>query len=387
MARLLLQPSFTGGELSPSLHGRVDIARYGTSLARAVNMIVRPYGGISSRPGLGYCGDGLTGNKTRLAPFVVRRGLAYLVEFGHERARFWFEGQQLVDGMGDPVEVVTPYAAADLDGLRWTQSADALFLVHPEHAPRVLRRVGPAEFGLDLLAYSDGPFRDINPNEAVRLAASAPEGSITITANAAVFQPAMVGHLIYIEAERLGQIRPWTVGDREVTVGTLRRSDGKTYRARTVPSAPDWTECGPVRPIHERGAEWDGPGDLRTNGAQSWRVGVEWEYLDAGFGVARITAVASNGLSATATVLRRMPDAVIGGFGAPVETWNLTGTGAATSFAIAGATSPNRQQYQVTIDGVLIPPSTTYLPPGGGTGTPPNWGDKPPDPFPPFVEP
>jgi hypothetical protein len=39
---------------------------------------------------------------------------------------------------------------------------------------------------------------------------------------------------------------------------------------------------------------------------------VQWEYLHSGFGIARITAVASNALSATATVISRIPSNVVG---------------------------------------------------------------------------
>lgn len=383
MSRLVLQPSFSRGEIAPSLHGRVDLSLYGTGLKRCENFIVRPYGGVSNRPGLRYCGDALDDAATQMVPFIVRRGLAYLIELGHERARFWFEGALLVAGDPlEPVEIVTPYAAVDLAAIRFTQSADALFMVHPDYPPQILRRTGATTFTIEELETVDGPFRDINPNEAIRVASSRTEGVTTITANADIFTSGMVGHLIYLEAEKLGQIKPWTVGDRSVTVGALRRSDGKTYRARTVPSATDWTECGPVRPIHEQGAEWDGPGDLRTNGTQSWRVGVEWEYVDSGFGVAKILTV-PNATSVTALVLRRMPTGVIGGLGSATATWNLTGDGVATGFDITGAVALSRNQYTVTFDGVLVPPSPVYIPPGSGGGLP---GD-PGNPFPPgFIE-
>ena len=42
---------------------------------------------------------------------------------------------------GTPVEVVTPYATADLEGIRYTQSADVLYLVHPAYASHRRRRM------------------------------------------------------------------------------------------------------------------------------------------------------------------------------------------------------------------------------------------------------
>ena len=44
-----LQPSFTGGEISPSLQARTDAAAYHTWLKSAQNMLVHPQGGISNR--------------------------------------------------------------------------------------------------------------------------------------------------------------------------------------------------------------------------------------------------------------------------------------------------------------------------------------------------
>ena len=44
-------PSFSKGEIGPSLHARVDTSMYRTGLAKARNCIIHPYGGISNRPG------------------------------------------------------------------------------------------------------------------------------------------------------------------------------------------------------------------------------------------------------------------------------------------------------------------------------------------------
>ena len=46
-----IQPSFTGGELSPTLFGRVDLERWGTSLKTCRNFIVQADGGVVNMPG------------------------------------------------------------------------------------------------------------------------------------------------------------------------------------------------------------------------------------------------------------------------------------------------------------------------------------------------
>ena len=43
MAISWIQPSFAGGEIGPSLYGRIDIAKYQVALRKCDNFIVRQY--------------------------------------------------------------------------------------------------------------------------------------------------------------------------------------------------------------------------------------------------------------------------------------------------------------------------------------------------------
>ena len=51
MAVSWIQPSFSGGEIAPSLYGRIDMAKYQVALRKCDNFIVRQYGGVENRPG------------------------------------------------------------------------------------------------------------------------------------------------------------------------------------------------------------------------------------------------------------------------------------------------------------------------------------------------
>lgn len=51
-------------------------------------------------------------------------------------------------------EVVSPYAEADLFDIHYTQSADVLTLVHPNYAPRELRRLGATNWTLTLISFA-----------------------------------------------------------------------------------------------------------------------------------------------------------------------------------------------------------------------------------------
>ncbi len=46
MAISWIQPSFAGGEIGPSLYGRIDMAKYQVALRKCDNFIVRQYGGL-----------------------------------------------------------------------------------------------------------------------------------------------------------------------------------------------------------------------------------------------------------------------------------------------------------------------------------------------------
>ena len=57
MARSSLALStFTSGEISPRLEGRIDIEKYRSGLSDLTNMIVQPHGGLTRRPGTEYLG-------------------------------------------------------------------------------------------------------------------------------------------------------------------------------------------------------------------------------------------------------------------------------------------------------------------------------------------
>lgn len=70
MAISWIQPSFAGGEIGPSLYGRIDMAKYQVALRKCDNFIVRQYGGVENRPGTRFVGAAKYPNrKCRLIPF------------------------------------------------------------------------------------------------------------------------------------------------------------------------------------------------------------------------------------------------------------------------------------------------------------------------------
>ncbi|MEM6898460.1 MAG: hypothetical protein AAF583_01635 [Pseudomonadota bacterium] len=126
MSGILHQPSLAGGEISPSLHGRVDISRYLNSLATAKNVIVLPEGGIAKRAGTALVEEArFSSRRTRLVEFRRSNNQEYILEFGHQYMRVTISGGLVLDGSpasvtdatnADPCVVTTEAAHGFSDG-------------------------------------------------------------------------------------------------------------------------------------------------------------------------------------------------------------------------------------------------------------------------------
>ncbi len=95
--------------------------------------------------------------------------------------RVYIDDVALLDDV--PLELVTPFAEADLPVLKWAQSADVMYFAHPDYPPYKLERRGDARWSLAEVAFEDGPYLDENVGAAKTLKPSAASGNgITITA-------------------------------------------------------------------------------------------------------------------------------------------------------------------------------------------------------------
>jgi hypothetical protein len=359
----IIQPSFTGGEISPSLYSRVDLARYGNSLKTCRNMMVSSYGGVYNRPGHSFIAATKASGASisRLLPFQFSITQNYVIELGDHYARFYANGAPLLSS-GVPVEITTPWGVADIWAVHYTQSADVMYLAHPSYPTQVINRTSATTFTIAPYAPLEGPFQPVNPNSASTMAASGISGNITITSNTAgTFNANMVGMLVYLENKNVSSVKPWTAGEKNVAMGSLRRSAGKTYAATAASSGGIYVLCGGNAPQQDIGDAWDGPGDVRSDGTNNYSVGVLWTYIDAGYGIAQITAYV-NSTTVNALVTKQMPAGVIGGAGTPAHSWTATGDGTTVTFAIAANSSPYDSQYQVTIAGVPTPSNPNVQP-------------------------
>src|SRR6266404_1749349 len=242
----IIQTSFAGGELSPTLYARVDLAKYHIGAARLRNFFVDYRGGASNRPGFELVyqvKDSV--NPERLIPFQFSTVQNYILEFSNLAIRVIKSGAQvfnaaktitgatnanpgvfnvtahgytagtqvliLVAGMtqannkqylvvvvdanhfslqdlsGNTLntagfgiftsgtvaslyEIVSPYAAADLALLKFTQSADTMTLTHPSYPPYDLTRTGDTAWAFTAVSIGSAiaapmaPVVTVNPN-------------------------------------------------------------------------------------------------------------------------------------------------------------------------------------------------------------------------------
>ncbi len=98
MTTAVIQPSFASGEVSATLYGRVDLAKYRAGVALAYNFFVDYRGGISNRPGTQYIQQVYKSNKAaRLIEFKFGNDQNYILEFGDFYLRIYLHGAGLLE--------------------------------------------------------------------------------------------------------------------------------------------------------------------------------------------------------------------------------------------------------------------------------------------------
>jgi hypothetical protein len=205
MARVAVQlTNFTGGELSPRLDGRNDLTKYASGCKTLENMIVYPHGSAARRPGTQFVAEVKDSTKkTRLIPFEFSTTQTYMLEFGNQYIRFYKDNGVILSG-GSPYEIVSPYLEAELFEIKFAQSADVMYICHPNHAVRKLSRTGHTAWTLTEVNFTNGPYLDNNiTTTTFTISAHTVGAGRTLTASAITginsdtgFQTTDVGRLV-----------------------------------------------------------------------------------------------------------------------------------------------------------------------------------------------
>lgn len=133
--------SFTSGEISPRLAGRVDVAKYFAGCRKLENFHVHPHGGVTRRSGMRFVMEAASqSDESRLISFEFSVDQTYILEFSPLKMRVFHDQGAVLNEEGAIYERETPYTAEDIQGLRFCQSLDVLVLVCPGHTPQRLTR-------------------------------------------------------------------------------------------------------------------------------------------------------------------------------------------------------------------------------------------------------
>ena len=193
--------SFSGGEISPEMFGRIDDAKFQQGAATMRNFVAKPQGPAENRPGFSFVREVKNSSQAvRLLSFTFSTVQTMIIEMGNEYFRFHTQGQTLFynDGaaynnstnysIGDIAksggvnyysrtgaqgqavsnsthwyamptnpniyEIPHPYQQAELFDVHYVQSADVMTLVHPNHAPRELRRLSATKWELRTINFA-----------------------------------------------------------------------------------------------------------------------------------------------------------------------------------------------------------------------------------------
>ena len=245
--------NLNGGELSPFLDARIDIAKYNTGLQTLENFLILPYGGIMRRPGTEFMGEAKFPDKRcRLFGFNFSTTTNFVLELGHLYCRFWSNGTQVLKGSADAwvtatayvvgnyveessvmyycvadhtsaaafatdladekwvaqeiLEIPLPYSEDDLRAIQFCPINDIIYLAHNNYFPRKITRVADDNWTTAKVTWTFPPTLDENI-EQLTIDPSATTGTaITLTASAALWKETHVGSF-------------WTIGHRRTGSG------------------------------------------------------------------------------------------------------------------------------------------------------------------------
>lgn len=157
--------------------------------------------------------------------------------------------------IGEIFEVTTTFTEAELPAIRVTQSADVLYITHPDHAPQKLVRNSAVSWTLSDVTFLDGPYLAQNTT-ATTLSPSAATGTVTVTASAVTginsdtgFAATDVGRLVRMkEGSVWGYAEILTVASTvSVTasvINTLTNTNAKTnWRLGSWSDTTGWPTC------------------------------------------------------------------------------------------------------------------------------------------------
>lgn len=308
----VLTTNFTGGEISPRLYGRPDLAKYADSAKVLRDVVVLQHGGVRRRPGTMDCGSVKTpGKRHRLIPFVYNTQQAYVLEFGDYTMRVWLNGALVNTLLGTPVEISTPWSEAQAQEIDYTQGADTMLIAHPSFPMKRLRRFSDTRWLLDDVPFEPAPFDEIGARFGSQCLLGATSGTTVAQSVGSVWMPSDVGRQITYGGG-VARIDSYTSStDVDVTITT-------PFSTATLP-ANEWVLTGsPKTTCTPTDKEPVGKSTTLTLGAAGWRVADVDKHVSLNGGLLRIEAWVSS-----TQVVARILTALTSTVAADADAWTI----------------------------------------------------------------
>lgn len=163
----MLITSFSAGQLSKKLYGRIDLPVYVQGASELTNFNIVPTGGIERRRGTKRIGQ--LKQECRLISFIINQDVSFILEIGSRYIRIWKDNELIKIG-GVPLEFLdstgTPlYASvAEIREVQFSQMYDSIYLVHRSYPVYKLSWEGGNSFTLTRISFisNEGrlPFSD-----------------------------------------------------------------------------------------------------------------------------------------------------------------------------------------------------------------------------------
>ena len=178
-------------------------------------------------------------------------------------------------------EIPAPYLTADLFDLKVEQSADVMYITHPDYEERKLSRISLTTFVLEELDYGDGPFQNQNTVNTALMSVSAVTGNgITVTASGtnkdgSTFQP-------FVDSTTAGHQPSLDDVETDANIGTSQTNKSITGALFKIVHSLDANEVSKTFTgvstsdslFIYKGTKWD----FVTNGTWSGTIKLERSY-------------------------------------------------------------------------------------------------------------
>lgn len=127
-----IQNSFVGGEISPSLFGRTDLAKWHNGASTMRNFFVNYRGGAASRAGLAYvgmCKQPGTAAPPRDIPFQFNINQGYALEFGDQYMRIKSNGAYVIENSKNITAITKANPGVFTSAAHGYSNGDWIFIV------------------------------------------------------------------------------------------------------------------------------------------------------------------------------------------------------------------------------------------------------------------